>query len=163
MKIIINNNPEIKQGIIKIYFLFLFESKFPPIKDPKPPIMIINEDIIVQIKGAKGEEAFFSNNVIVSINTEIDDNLKTEGLVREIIRHIQIMRKEANFDVDDRIVLSNNFSDDIVNAIEKHKQYLMNEILCTDIVDNLENSDYNSVFSYEKNDFSIFIKKQKNK
>ncbi len=124
---------------------------------------IINEDVIVQIKGAKNEEAFFSNNVIVSINTEIDDNLKTEGLVREIIRHIQIMRKEANFDVDDRIVLSNNFSDDIVNAIEKHKQYLMNEILCTDIVDNLENSDYNSVFSYEKNDFSIFIKKQKNK
>ena len=34
----------------------------------------------------------------------------------------------------------------------------MNEILCTDIVDKLENSDYNSLFSYEKNDFSIFIK-----
>ena len=124
---------------------------------------IINEDIIVQIKGAKGEEAFFSNNVIISINTEIDDDLKTEGLVREVIRHIQIMRKEANFDVDDRIILSNNFSDEIASAIEKHKQYFMNEILCTDIVDKLENSDYNSLFSYEKNDFSIFIKKQENK
>jgi isoleucyl-tRNA synthetase len=83
--------------------------------------------------------------------------------VREVIRHIQIMRKEANFDVDDRIILSNNFSDDIMNAIEKHKQYFMNEILCTDIVDKLENSDYNSVFSYEKNNFNIFIKKQKNR
>jgi isoleucyl-tRNA synthetase len=124
---------------------------------------IINEDIIVQIKGAKDEEAFFSHNVIVSINTKIDDDLKTEGLVREVIRHIQIMRKEANFDVDDRIILSNNFSDDIMNAIEKHKQYFMNEILCTDIVDKLENSDYNSVFSYEKNNFNIFIKKQKNR
>ena len=39
----------------------------------------------------------------------------------------------------------------------------MNEILCTDIVDKLENSDYNSLFSYEKNDFSIFIKKQEHK
>ena len=124
---------------------------------------IINEDVVIQIKGGKDEEAFFSHNVIVSINTKIDDDLKTEGLVREVIRHIQIMRKEANFDVDDRIILSNNFSDDIVNAIEKHKQYFMNEILCTDIVDKLENSDYNSVFSYEKNNFSIFIKKQKNK
>ncbi|SVB34454.1 uncharacterized protein METZ01_LOCUS187308 [marine metagenome] len=46
MKIIINNKPEIKQEIIKIYFLLLFESKCPPMKDPKPPIMMINEDII---------------------------------------------------------------------------------------------------------------------
>ena len=128
-----------------------------------PDSISVIKDIIVQIKGAKGEEAFFSNNVIISINTEIDDDLKTEGLVREVIRHIQIMRKEANFDVDDRIILSNNFSDDIASAIEKHKQYFMNEILCTDIVDKLENSDYNSLFSYEKNDFSIFIKKQENK
>jgi isoleucyl-tRNA synthetase len=73
------------------------------------------------------------------------------------------MRKEANFDVDDRIILSNNFSDEIASAIEKHKQYFMNEILCTDIVDKLENSDYNSLFSYEKKDFSIFIKKKENK
>ncbi|GIT10438.1 MAG: hypothetical protein CM1200mP31_6070 [Candidatus Neomarinimicrobiota bacterium] len=54
---------------------------------------IINEDEIIQIKGGKDEEAFFSHNVIVSINTKIDDDLKTEGLVREVIRHIQIMKK----------------------------------------------------------------------
>ena len=86
-----------------------------------------------------------------------------EGLVREIIRHIQVMRKDAGFDVDDRIILSNNFSSDIINAIDKHNEYFMNEILCVDIVDKMENSDYNSIFQYEGNNFNIYIKKESNK
>ena len=58
---------------------------------------IIKEDIIIQIEGHEKEEAFFSNDVIVSISTEIDENLAAEGLIRELIRHIQVMRKEADF------------------------------------------------------------------
>ena len=101
-----------------------------------------------------------SNNIVISIATDIDEDLKMEGLVREIIRHIQVMRKDAGFDVDDRIILSNDFSRDIVNAIEKYNEYFMNEILCLDIVDKMENSDYNSIFDYEGNCFNIYIKKE---
>jgi len=121
---------------------------------------IIKEDIIIQIEGHEKEEAFFSNDVIVSISTEIDENLAAEGLIRELIRHVQVMRKEADFNVDDRIVLSGTFSSYINSAIDKHKKYLMNEILCTDIVDSLDNSDYNSVFKYKSEKFNIFIKKK---
>ena len=56
-------------------------------------------------------------------------------MIREIIRHIQVMRKDAGLDVDDRIILSNDFSSDIINAIKKHNEYFMSEILCLDIVD----------------------------
>ena len=121
---------------------------------------IIKEDIIIQIEGYEKEEAFFSNDVIVSISTEIDENLAAEGLIRELIRHVQVMRKEADFNVDDRIVLSGTFSTYINSAINKHKKYLMNEILCTDIVDSLDNSDYNSAFKYKTEKFDIFIKKK---
>ena len=103
-------------------------------KLPSENFDIINEDIIPEIKGKEGYESFFSNNIIISIATHIDEDLKMEGLVREIIRHIQLMRKDAGFDVDDRIILSNDFSSDIINAIEKHNEYFMNEILCLDIV-----------------------------
>ena len=51
---------------------------------------IINEDVVIQIKGGKDEEAFFSHNVIVSINTKIDDDLKTEGLVREAVSYTHL-------------------------------------------------------------------------
>ena len=132
-------------------------------KIPSEDFDIINEDIIPEIEGKEGHEAFFSNNIIISIETDIDKDLKMEGLVREIIRHIQVMRKDAGFDVDDRIILSNDFSKDIINAIEKYNEYFMNEILCLDIVDKMENSDYNSIFDYEGNCFNIYIKKESSK
>ena len=123
---------------------------------------VIKEDVIIQIQGHEKEEAFFSNDIIVSINTEIDESLAVEGLIRELIRHVQVMRKEADFNVDDRIILSGSFSDDIKRAIASHKEYFMNEILCIDIVDSLENSDYNyhSVFKYKSEKFDILIKKK---
>ena len=121
---------------------------------------IIKEDILIQIQGHEKEEAFFSNDVMVSISTEIDESLAAEGLIRELIRHVQVMRKEADFNVDDRIVLSGTFSNYINSAIDTHREYLMNEILCTDIVDSLDNSDYNSVFKYKSEKFNIFIKKK---
>ena len=121
---------------------------------------IIKEDILIQIQGHEKEEAFFSNDVMVSINTEIDESLAAEGLIRELIRHVQVMRKEADFNVDDRIVLSGAFSSYINSAIDRHKEYFMNEILCIDIVDSLDNSDYNSFFKYKSEKFDIFIKKK---
>ena len=121
---------------------------------------VIKEDVIIQIQGHEKEEAFFSNDIIVSINTEIDESLAVEGLIRELIRHVQVMRKEADFNVDDRIILSGSFSDDIKHAIASHKEYFMNEILCIDIVDSLENFDYNSVFKYKSEKFNILIKKK---
>ena len=121
---------------------------------------IIKEDVIVQIEGHEKEEAFFSNEVIVAINTEIDESLAAEGLIRELIRHVQVMRKEADFNVDDRIILSGNLSKEIREAVAIHKEYFMNEILCIDIVDSLENSDYNSVFKYKSEKFDILIQKK---
>ena len=43
------------------------------------------------------------NGVKLMLNTEIDENLKMEGQARELIRAIQQMRKEADYQLDDRI------------------------------------------------------------
>jgi isoleucyl-tRNA synthetase len=45
------------------------------------------------------------NGVLVALNTEITDDLKIEGLYREILRHCQILRKEAGFAVSDKVFL----------------------------------------------------------
>ena len=49
--------------------------------------------------------------------------------------------------------------DSLKNIIEENKEYFMNEVLCKDIVANLENSDYNSSFKYENNEIEISLKK----
>ena len=46
-----------------------------------------------------------SKKIVVSINSKINDDLFYEGITRDLIRHIQNLRKESLFNVDDRIKL----------------------------------------------------------
>ena len=120
---------------------------------------LTKDDLIIDLKANEGNESFLGNDLIVSLDTTISDSLRLEGVLRDLIRQIQLMRKEANFEIDDRIIISANFSDELKNIIEENKEYFMNEVLCTDIVANLENSDYNSFFKYENNEIEIYLKK----
>ena len=117
---------------------------------------LTKDDLIIDLKANEGSESFLGNDLIVSLDTTISDSLRLEGVLRDLIRQIQLMRKEANFEIDD---ISANFSDELKNIIEENKEYFMNEVLCKDIVANLENSDYNSSFKYENNEIEIFLKK----
>ena len=70
------------------------------------------------------------------------------------------MRKEADFNIDDRIVIAATFSKELEDEINTNKEFFMNEVLCVDIVDNLENCNYNSTFGYDDKNFEISIKKK---
>jgi isoleucyl-tRNA synthetase len=63
----------------------------------------------------------------VELDTEITPQLKEEGIIREVIRHIQEMRKEAGFKPKDKISV-NYFSSDKLNKIlEKNKSFIFQE------------------------------------
>ena len=126
---------------------------------PENEYELTKDDLIIDLKANDGSESFLGNDLIVSLDTTISDSLRLEGVLRDLIRQIQLMRKEANFEIDDRIIISANFSDELKNIIEENKEYFMNEVLCKDIVANLENSDYNSSFKYGKNEIDIYLKK----
>ena len=121
---------------------------------------LTKDDLIIDLKANEGSESFLGNDLIVSLDTTISDSLRLEGVLRDLIRQIQLMRKEANFEIDDRIIISANFSNELKDIIEENKEYFMNEVLCTDIVANLKNFDYNSFFKYENNEIEIYLKKQ---
>ena len=120
---------------------------------------LTKDDLIIDLKANEGSESFLGNDLIVSLDTTISDSLRLEGVLRDLIRQIQLMRKEANFEIDDRIIISANFSDELKNIIEENKEFFVNEVLCTDIVENLQNFDYNSSFKYENNEIEIYLKK----
>lgn len=54
-------------------------------------------------KGKEGYDVESQNGILVSLNTEVSEALLKEGLARELIRYIQDMRKEADYNVSDRI------------------------------------------------------------
>lgn len=93
----------------------------------------------------------------VSLNVEITDELRQEGIAREIVRHIQEMRKEAGYEVDNRI----NVSYDGKSAVfEKFSELIAKETLADSIVEGkLENADLTKGILIEGQNFDISIKK----
>jgi isoleucyl-tRNA synthetase len=65
----------------------------------------------------------------VELDTEITEELKLEGLARELVRIIQDMRKELRFNVEDRIDTRYVADGMIVRAIDRHADYIKNETL----------------------------------
>ena len=79
-----------------------------------------------------------SNFVILDVN--ITEELKNEGILRDIIRQCQLFRKEAGFSVEDRIYIkfeSNN--EELLNMLNNNKEIISNELLAKfDELDNYE-------------------------
>lgn len=72
------------------------------------------------------------NNTAVVLDITIDKNLLLEGLARELIRSAQVLRKDSNFEVSDRIALYiETTGNDLAEVVEKYKSKIMNELLAT--------------------------------
>jgi len=75
----------------------------------------------------KGEQS-------VELDLELTDELRSEGLAREVVRAVQSARKDAGLEVDDRIVLSlKSESDELKISIENHKDYISSETLAVEL------------------------------
>jgi len=75
-----------------------------------------------------------SNGNFVILDTELTPDLLQEGLAREMVSKIQTMRKEADFEITDRIRVAFSGPDALVNAIESFKDYIKEETL-SDTID----------------------------
>ncbi len=73
------------------------------------------------------------DRLAVGLDTSITPELEAEGLVRELVRRIQTLRKSAGYDVADRIVLFCSGTPRVQKAIELFKDYLRQETLAVEI------------------------------
>ncbi len=69
-------------------------------------------------------------NVSIVLDITIDENLMKEGLSRELIRTIQVLRKEANFNIEQRICLNIETEDETLKSVvETYKEKIVSEAL----------------------------------
>ncbi|MBO7645324.1 MAG: isoleucine--tRNA ligase, partial [Alphaproteobacteria bacterium] len=73
------------------------------------------------------------NTAVVILNTDVDAELFSEGLVNDALRFIQDSRKAANLDVSDRIKLTYTADSALHNALEQHKKRIMHDALITEM------------------------------
>jgi len=101
----------------------------------------INDDVEVFAEDIPGWQVTNLGNLTVALDVTISEELKQEGISRELVNRIQNLRKELNFEVTDRIKVSLQNDNLVASAVAKNKGYICAEILAdefelTDTVNN---------------------------
>lgn len=82
------------------------------------------------------------NGKTIVLDITIDENLMKEGVLRELIRQIQVYRKEANFKVEQRIELAIKSNSELINDVVKtYKDKILAETLAVSLSEELTNAD----------------------
>ncbi|MCX6152313.1 MAG: isoleucine--tRNA ligase [Ignavibacteriales bacterium] len=121
-------------------------------------IVITRDDVEIVSTEIAGWLVETEDNVTVAIDTKLDDNLLAEGLAREFVNRVQNMRKEAGLDVVDRISISFEGSEKLVNSVRSFKEYIINEILADKFSDKIFDG-YKQEFEIGEYKCAINIKK----
>jgi len=74
---------------------------------------------------------------LAALKTELTPQLLLEGLARDFVRRVQEFRKQADFDISNRIRLSINATPRLAEAIQAYREYIMGEVLAVEL--NLNN------------------------
>ena len=113
-------------------------------------VEIISEDIPGWLVGNEG-------NITVALDITITDELRSEGMARELVNRIQNLRKKGGLEITDRITVAIEPNEASTNAIKAFGDYIARQVLADSLV--LENNDGQEV---EFDDFSLNIKVTKN-
>jgi isoleucyl-tRNA synthetase len=88
-------------------------------------------DLLVESASAEGFACAEEGGYLVGLDTTLNDDLRREGVARELVRAVQDARKQAGLEVADRIALFVEGNAAVVAALAEHRVYLMNETLAT--------------------------------
>ena len=92
-------------------------------------IELTKDDLLISTAQKEGYVAATDNGYTVVIDTNLTDELLEEGFVREIISKIQTMRKEADFEVQDHILIAYTGSEKATTIMSKNADYITSEVL----------------------------------
>lgn len=86
-------------------------------------------DVLVDAKSPEGMAAVEQDGFLVAFDTKLTPELLREGLARDLVRAVQQARKDAGFDVSDRIELRANLMGEMLEAAKAFEPYLTGETL----------------------------------
>jgi isoleucyl-tRNA synthetase len=89
------------------------------------------DDLIITENPKENYSVSSTSTEIVGIYTEISEDLRNEGIVRDLIRQVQNLRKDSGLKVEDRIHVDMVCDMSIEHALNDNKDYFMNEVLGT--------------------------------
>ncbi|WP_394674875.1 isoleucine--tRNA ligase [uncultured Chryseobacterium sp.] len=117
------------------------------------------DDVEISTKDIPGWTVTSDGKTTVALDLKLTDELKSEGIAREFINRIQNLRKDKDFELTDRIIISVEEDTPFLDDIMKNKEYISSEVLSDEIktAPSLEN--FNEI---EIDEVSFKINIQKN-
>ncbi|MDD6231784.1 isoleucine--tRNA ligase [Frisingicoccus sp.] len=97
-------------------------------------VVLAEEDLLIDAAQTEGYVSVNDRNVTVVLDTNLTEELIEEGFVREIISKVQTMRKEADFEVTDHIIVFMEGNDKLKAIAEKNSEDVKKDVLAEDIV-----------------------------
>ena len=91
------------------------------------------DDLALVMKPLEGYQLEREGSHAVALELELDDELRREGLAREVVHAVQNARKSAGLEVEDRIELRLGGDDELLAAAREHEPYVSGEVLATSV------------------------------
>jgi isoleucyl-tRNA synthetase len=91
------------------------------------------DDVTMALRPLEGYEVEAEAGHAVALELEIDEELRREGLAREIVRAVQLARKEAGLEITDRIALGLDGDSETIEVAREHEAYIAGETLASSV------------------------------
>ncbi len=104
------------------------------LEDGGPSVDLLPEEVEVRTHGREGYAVAEDKGVFVAVDVAITPELAREGLARDLVRRVQTLRKEADFQLDDRIVTYYETGEELNAVIDEWADYIQAETLSLELV-----------------------------
>jgi isoleucyl-tRNA synthetase len=101
--------------------------------DEGEEVELAPEEVLVQEEPREGLAVASERGVTVAVDVVVTPELAAEGLAREVVRRVQNLRKEAGFNLDDRIVTTYQAEGELAEAIEAWRDFVAAETLSVEL------------------------------
>ncbi len=127
--------------------------------DVDASIELAEEDLLIEMSEAEGFAADGDNAVTVVLDTNLTEELKLEGMMRELVHQIQTMRKEAGFEVMDRIRITYQGSEKIDEVVSAYGESIQCDTL-SDSITKTSPAGYTKECSINGEEITLGVEKQ---
>jgi isoleucyl-tRNA synthetase len=97
-------------------------------------VTLAPEDLLLERAPAMGLKVASDNGCIIALDTNLTPELKQEGMARDFVRYAQDLRKQAKFNVSDRITIHYLADGEVADAVVRHADYIKQETLADELV-----------------------------
>jgi len=120
-------------------------------------VKLTNEDVEIGLQAHVGFAAAQGPDALVVLKTDIDESLQIEGLARELVHHIQQIRKELQLKYEARIKLAVEAPDEFIKVLTTMAEYIKTETLAVTLQSQAHDSEPTKQIEVEGSKLNVWI------